>query len=212
MIEPLLTILRAEWSALTAAPWSFALTLAAAFVLAFAACRWAYQSLLETGKSRLEALKERLEAKDEQLGEYRERLKLIPSNGNKFSRLTQKELQEQALSFVGGLRLWFAKLETETRAIAEQQWQAMTRAQTDEQRHQLWEAHSSTHTSGFQKLMQDFEQKFKVDAILLRDELNTRLPATERNIQLERRYELPVNTFCIRAIADDLERRAKLLR
>ena len=86
MIEPLLTILRAEWSALTAAPWSFALTLAAAFVLAFAACRWAYQNLLETGKSRLEALKERLEAKDEQLGEYRERLKLIPSNGNKFSR------------------------------------------------------------------------------------------------------------------------------
>jgi hypothetical protein len=134
-----------------------------------------HSGLLETSKSRLEALKERLEAKDEQLGEYRERLKLIPSNGNKFSRLTQKELEEQALIFVEGLRVWFARLEAETRAIAEQQWHAMTRAQTEEQRHQPWEAHSSTHTSGFQKLMQDFEQKFKVDAILLRDELN---PAT----------------------------------
>jgi hypothetical protein len=208
----LLNIFRTEWSALAAAPWAFSLVLVTAFGLAFAACRWAYQSLLETNKSRLEALKERLSAKDDQLAEYRERLKLVPSNGSKFSRLTQKELQDQALTYVEGLRTWLAKSETETRAIADQQWHAMTRAKSEEERRQLWEAHSSTHTSGFQRLMQDFEQKFKVDAILLRDELNTRLPAAERNTQLEHHYELPVNTFCIRAIADDLERRAKLLR
>jgi hypothetical protein len=48
--------------------------------------------------------------------------------------------------------------------------------------------------------------------LYFRDELITRLPAAERNVQVERRYESPVNTFCIRAVTDDLERKAKLLR
>lgn len=205
-------MLRSEWSALSAAPWSFVFVVAGAFAIAFAVSRWAYKSLLDTANGRLDALKERLAAKDEQIAEYRERLKLIPSNGNKFSLLTQRELQEQALTFVETIRHWYSRLEVNTRAIAEQQWSAMTRAQNEEQRRQLWEAHTSTHTSGFQQTMREFEQQFKVDAILLKDELNVRLPATERNMQMESRYEFPTNTFCIRAIADDLERKAKLLR
>jgi len=212
VLESLLTLVKAEWLALTAAPWSFAITLASAFGLAFAVCRWAYHALHETSKERVEALRERLAAKDELLDEYRERLNLVPSSGNKFSRLTHKELQEQALRFVESLRAWYASSEAETRSIAEQQWHAMTRAQTEEERHRLWEAHTSTHTNGLSSLMRDFEQKFKVDAILIRDELTTRLPATERNLQIERRYEMPVNTFCIRTVADDLERKAKLLK
>ena len=60
--------------------------------------------------------------------------------------------------------------------------------------------------------MREFDQKYKVDAILLRDELLARLPTSEKNVQTERRYESTVNTFCIRTIVDDLEKKAKLLR
>ena len=166
----------------------------------------------ETSKGRVDALKERLAAKDEQLDEYRRRLNLIPTSGSKFSQLTQRELQEQTLRFVEELRKWFSKSETETRRIADQQWNALRRAETEEQRHQLWEAHTGTHTNGFFTTMQEFEQKFKVDAILIRDELVTRLPAAARDTKIEHRYEFPTNSFGIKAIADDLERMAKLLQ
>lgn len=212
MFEAFLSALKAEWLVITAAPWAFAFVLASAFALAFAACRWAYHSLHETSKERIEALRERLTAKDELLDEYRERLNLVPSSGNRFSRLTHRELQEQALRFVENLRHWFANSQAETRRIAEQQWHAMSRAQTEEEKHRLWQAHSSTHTDGLFTLMREFEQKFKIDAILLRDELSTRLPPAERRSEIERRYETPVNTFCIQEIADDLERKAKLLK
>jgi hypothetical protein len=172
----------------------------------------AYKSLLDTAKERLESLKERLEGKDDQLGEYRERLHLMPASGSQYSKLTHKELQDRVIKFVEGVRTWFAQSEAENRGIADQQWHAMVHAQTKEQKQQLWQAHTGTLTNGLFTLMRDFDQKFKVDAILLRDELLSRLPATEKSVQANRRYEHPVNTFCINEIADDLERKAKLLR
>jgi hypothetical protein len=211
-VDSLVTLLRTEWTALSAAPWSFAVLVVGAFGAAFGVCRWAYQSQNEANKEKLEVLKERLSAKDDQLDDYRERLGLAPSTGSKFSKLTHKELQEFTLKFVDGIRTWFSQNEAENRRTADQQWHAMTRAQTEEQKHQLWEAHTSTLTNGLFSLMRDFEQKFKIDAILLRDELLARLPASERDQQSERRYEMPVNTFCIRMITDDLERKAKVLR
>lgn len=212
MNEIFINTLKNEWNALASAPWSFILLTVLAFSSAYTVCRWAYQQQLDTRKEKFDLLNERLIAKDEQLDEYRERLGLMPSSGSKFAKLSHKELQDYTLKFVAGIRDWFAASESETRRIAEQQWNAMARAQTEDQKHQLWEAHSSTHTNGLFTLMREFDQKYKVDAILIRDELQARLPASERDRQVERRYEHPTNTFCIRNIADDLERKAKLLR
>jgi len=62
-------------------------------------------------------------------------------------------------------------------------------------------------------MMAEFEKRFKVDAILLRDEMNSRLPQEmkQETESSRSRYEHPVNTFCIREISDDLERKAKSL-
>lgn len=205
-------LLQTEWAALATAPWSFAIFTAAACGLAFAACRWAYQSRHESSKERIDLLQERLKSKDGQLDEYRERLGLLPSAGNKYSKLTHQQLQEHTLKLVQDIRSWLAQSESETREAADRQWQALRSAQTEEQRHQLWQAHSSTLTNGIFSLIRDFEQKFKIEAILMRDELLTRLPATERSAPTQLAYEMPVNTFCIREVADDLERKAKILR
>lgn len=129
-MDALLSLVKAEWASLSVAPWSFALLVATAFGTAFAACRWGYHALHETSKEKLDVLKERLAAKDDQLDDYRQRLGLVPSSGSKFSKLTHKELQEQSLKFVEGIHAWFAQSEAETRRIADQQWNAMTRAQT----------------------------------------------------------------------------------
>jgi hypothetical protein len=178
MFESLINTLKAEWIVLSSAPLSFILTFIVAFAAAFAACRWAYQSMRETSNERLEALKERLHGKDELIDEYRERLHLMPSSGSQYSKLTHKELQEHVINFVTNIRTWFAQSDAETRRLADQQWNAMRKAETEEQKQQLWETHTSTLTNGLFTLMRDFEQKFKVDAILFRDEMLSRLPTT----------------------------------
>ena len=209
MLETFLNTLKTEWAVLSSAPWPFAITSVVAFSVAFAACRWAYAALLQTAKDRLDGMKERLDAKDDQIQEYRERLHLVPATGSQYSKLTHKELQDHVVGFVAEIRTWYSQADAETRRVAEQQWQAMARATTEEERHRLWDAHTSTHTNGFFRLMSEFEQKFKVNAILLRDEMRTRIPNAERSTQKDRRYELPVNTFGIKEIVDDLERSAK---
>ena len=211
MLESLLNTVKAEWTVLSGAPWAFAVTFVAAFAAAFVACKWAYGSLLEANKERLEGLKKRLVAKDDQLNDYRERLHLVPANGSEYSKLTHKELQGVVLKLVSNIRAWFAQSESEIRRIADQQWHAMARAKSDEEKHRFWEAHAGTHTEGLYKLMLEFDQKVKINAILLRDELQSRLPAEEKSAAANRRYEHPVNTFCIQEIAHDLERKAKSL-
>ena len=108
-LEALIKILQAEWASLTAAPWSFAIFTATTFGLAFGACRWAYQARHESVKERINLLQERLNAKDGQLDEYRERLGLLPSSGNKYSKLTHQQLQEHTLKLVHDIRTWFAQ-------------------------------------------------------------------------------------------------------
>lgn len=211
-MDSLVILLQTEWTALTSAPWSFVLLVISSIGATFGVCRWVYQSQFEAHKEKQEVLKERLSAKDDLLDDYRERLGLVPSTGSKFSKLTHKELQEYTLNFVNDIRSWMARNEEENRHITSQQWHAMTQAKTEEQKHQLWETHNNTLSNGILTLMRDFEQQYKIDAILMRDELIARLPASERNPSSEKRYEMPVNTFCIRTIADDLERKAKVLR
>lgn len=211
MAEPLIAILKSEWHALTSAPWSFIIFGVAAFTFAYAVIRAVYVCRLDTIKEKLDLSKERLVAKDEQLDEYRERLGLMPSSGSKFAKLSHKELQDYTLKFVAGIRDWFSASESETHRITQQELNVIMRAQTEKQRNQLWDAHSSTYINRLSTIMREFNHKYKVDAILIRDELQARLPASERNRQVEHRYEHPTNTFCIREIADDLERKAKLL-
>lgn len=57
----------------------------------------------------------------------------------------------------------------------------------------------------------EYDKRFKVETIVLRDELLTRLPNESKNEQGYARYEHPVNPIGMGMVADDLERLAKLL-
>ncbi len=220
MLNQFLEFIKNEWSTVTGAPLSFISLVLISFALAYAACRWRYTGVIETQreklsleKDRLSAEKDRIQAKDSQLDDYRERLHLVPAQGSEYSKLTHAGLKEKALSFVGDIRTWFSETEANTRRVADAQWSAMAQAKTEEEKQRLWHAHTSTQTQGLFGMMAEFEKRFKVDAILLRDEMNSRLPQEmkQETESSRSRYEHPVNTFCIREISDDLERKAKSL-
>ena len=211
MLEDAVKTIQHEWSTLTAAPWAFLILVAAAFALAYAAANWRYFGVVEQLRARLETLKERLEAKDGQLDEYRERLHLMPAAGSQFSRLTQAELKDKALTFVRDLRRWLAKYRQEDDQHHNQEWAAMTQANGEEERQRLW--HQSTASSSQRSLKcdSDYDEKFKVDSILLRDELLARLGEGSKQEPPFSMYEHPTNPIGMGMVTDDVERMAKLL-
>jgi hypothetical protein len=220
VLNQFLDFLKNEWNTVTGAPLSFVTLVIISVVIAYTACRWRYSGVIETlreklglEKDRLSAEKDRINAKDSQLDEYRERLHLVPAQGREYSKLTHAELKAKGLGLVSEIRGWFATTEANTRKVADSQWRAMTQAKTEEDKQRLWNAHTNTQTQGLFGMMAEFEKRFKVDAILLRDEMNSRLPdeIKQETESSRSRYEHPVNTFCIREVSDDLERKAKSL-
>jgi hypothetical protein len=176
-----------------------------------AAAKWRYSAIVEQLRERLESMKDRLEAKDGQLDEYRERLHLVPARGSEFSRLTQSELKEKALIFVRDLRRWLATVSEQDNHHLNQEWAAMTQAKNEEEKERLW--HQCTTALLQRSLMRNsqYDEKFKVDSILLRDELMARLPEGSRQEPLYGTYEHPTNPIGMTMVADDVERLAKLL-
>ena len=173
--------------------------------LAYGASRWRHGGIIEL-------LRERLAAKDQQLDEYRERLHLVPARGSEFARLSHAELQTEALKFVSSLREWLASRQAQDSQRQHQQWVAMTRAADEAQKKQLWDAHTGDLISSSAALNNEFDAKFKVKTIVLRDELLTRVQHPDPKAHDHHMYEHPTNPIGMGMVADDLERLARLLR
>lgn len=160
---------------------------------------------------RMNVLEERLKAKDEQIAEYRQRLHLAPVGQTSYSRLTNAELKQVALRVISGAREFFIREDEEQRRILFAKQSAMIAAKSEDERRQIWNRQTDEITQTFFQQISDYDGKFKVDTILLRDELLARLPKEARNDRVYRRYEHPVNPLGMKEVIDDLERMAKLL-
>jgi hypothetical protein len=208
----LFQLLRDQWSAVSRAPWPFVLSSVAMFLLAFAACRWRYEGLAEGLREQIQALREHLETKGAQLDEYRERLHLVAASGSKFSQLTHSELKTKALEFVRDLRGWLARRSAEDSEQGHREWSEMGSAPNEEERQRLWHEHTGASIRRHSEQDAEYDDSYKVDAILLRDEMLTRLPSEgARHRRWDTYYEHPVNQIIMKRVADDLERLAKLL-
>ena len=211
MLQEMLKHLQKEWDVVSGAPWAFLISSALAFVVSFAANKWRYSGIIDNLKERIETYKERLTAKDAQLDEYRERLHLVPASGSEFSKLTHAELKIKTLEVVSKLRSWLVKYSEEERRILDAQWQAMCRAQDEEEKNRLWHQHTSTSSQISLRRNAEYDSQFKVDTILLRDEILSRLPSESRDERAYHMYEHPTNPIGIGMVADDLERISKKL-
>jgi hypothetical protein len=210
-MKELLEYMKSEWTVVSGAPWTFIIGCALVFGIAFAANRWRYQGIIETLKERLDTIKSRLEAKDSQLDEYRERLHLIPASGSEFSRMTHSELKTRALSFVTDARTWLAQWSQEERKVLDGQWQAMCMATDEAEKNRLWHQHTQTSSQISLQRSTEYDQKFKTDSVLLRDEMLSRLQPDAKDQRAHSLYEHPTNPIGMGMVADDLERMAKQL-
>lgn len=210
-MEKLIRFFESEWNTLSNAPLTFLLLVVISFLAAFWIINWRYESIVEQLREQINTLRGRLQSKDDQLGDYRERLKIIPTDHTAYSNLTNNELRDKTLSLVEDIRNFLRNRRKKQNKIHFQKTRKSHEQMTEEEKEKEWQKET-------QELLQDsfetnstYEEKFKVDTILLRDELLSRLPKDLKNEQNFSTYEHPTNPIGMGIVADDLERLAKSL-
>lgn len=129
----------------------------------------------------------------------------------KQSLYSNSELLEKSMVIVQELRSVLTENRIESDLISNQRMSAM-RSATEENRNDIWELSNTFDRNLTISLMNLYNSNFKIDAIMLRDEMVYRLS----NEILEKRerssfhmYEHPTNPLGLESVVDDLEYLAK---
>lgn len=130
-------------------------------------------------------------------------------SSGKYSKLSNKELKTRALTLVKGVRelvYSYHKKDRDLTAELDADYLATRTTERQSLRDQWRKKVDDAQASS----LRNYQQNFAVDATLVRQELQKRLP---KNLQrdLRKLYSNPANVLALEVIADDLELLAKSL-
>lgn len=170
-----------------------------------------YDHFAEISKSKNITAKDNLTKK----GYQKERDTEGPAPNNEQKRQiatsTNEDLKDRALMLVANIREFLGLYQRQTQSIYENEWSEMTQAKDKDDKQKLWNKFTSAQRRLSNDLNAEYDQRFKVDSILLRDELRSRLPDYKPVRSDGFLYEHPTNPIGMGMVADDLEKMAKLL-
>ncbi|QJD60374.1 hypothetical protein HG264_16575 [Pseudomonas sp. gcc21] len=211
-MDKLFEYIAKEWSVVSQAPFAFLILAAIMFGLAYLAAKWRFTAVIDQTKVSNEALKDRLHLKSEQAESYKDRALKYDEKVQQVVDSDAVALKERTLEVVKNLREFIERHKREDDRMSAIERSAMRSAQTEEERNAAWERHTNETMRLSNERNAEYDRRFRVDAIMLRDELRSRLPDYE---PLERHhdmmYEHPTNYFGFNDVASELERMAKML-
>lgn len=211
-MEKLIQYIAKEWSVVSQAPFAFLILAAIMFGLAYLAAKWRFTAVIDQIKASNEALKDRLHLKSEQAESYKDRALKYDEKVQQVVDSDAVALKERTLEVVKSLREFIERHRREDDRVSALERSAMRSAQTEEERNAAWERNTNETMRLSNERNAEYDRRFRVDAIMLRDELRSRIPNYE---PLERHhdmiYEHPTNYFGFNDVASDLERMAKML-
>ncbi|QJQ95384.1 MULTISPECIES: hypothetical protein [Halomonadaceae] len=210
-MDKLIDHLSSEWDALSQAPLDFVIFSVLVLMAAYALARWRYGSVVEQLRATNETLRERIHLKDEQVDQYRSRALQLEDKHMEVVDTTEEALRDKALGVVRGIRdikdKYHSAYEEATINVSRDQ---EDRHDDDDEQRQLGAADPLMRIMGM--ALGEYSREYKVDAILLRDELRTRLSEYQPDpMTHDMLYEHPTNFFGLEGVATDLERMAKTL-
>lgn len=211
-MEKLFEYMRDEWLVVSQAPFAFLILAAIMFGSAYLAAKWRFTAVIDQTRASNEALKERLVLKSEQAESYKDRALKFDEKIQQVVDSDSVALKERTLEMVKNLREFIERHKREDDRISAIAHSAMSSAQTEEERNAAWGRNTNEIMRLSNERNAEYDRRFRVDAIMLRDELRSRLPSYET---LERHhdmmYEHPTNYFGLNDVASDLESMAKML-
>ncbi|MEN5033795.1 hypothetical protein [Pseudomonas sp. TWI929] len=204
--EKILTMIQKEWNTISQAPLTFLLLTVAAFSLAYYVSKWRYAGVTENLREQIATLNQRLISKTEQSEGYKERALKFDELSSKVVEYDAEELRTKTINFVARMRAFIERRKN-------RQYEGMRRrpVATEEERDREWERSTAAMLQDSNDTAAEWDREFKVDAMLLRDELRSRVQVTDQESK-DHFYEHPTNFFGYDEVASDLEALAKRLQ
>lgn len=201
-----------EWEVLSDAPFAFLVLAAIMFGLAYLAAKWRFSTIIEQVRATNETLTERLRLRSEQAESYKERALKYDDKIQQVVGSDAVALRERTLDLVKNLRDFIERYKREDDRVNERERSVMRSAASEEERKAAWDKYTSETMRLSNERNAEYDRRFRVDAIMLRDELRSRLPDyTPAEPHHDMMYEHPTNYFGFNDVASDLERMAKML-
>lgn len=211
-MDKLLEYIAKEWVTISQAPFAFMILAAIMFGIAYLAAKWRFTAVIEQVKASNETLKERLHLKSDQAETYKERAFKYDEKVMEVVDSSEITLKEKSLDFVKNLREFVDRFKREDQAVQDNEWNEMAQSTNENERNKLWQKFTSASSRLSNDRNSEYERRFKVDAILLRDELRSRLKDYKPSDRFrESAYEHPTNYFGFNDVANDIEIMAKSL-
>lgn len=211
-MDKFVELLAREWAVVSQAPLAFALLAVSMFGLAYVAARWKYTSVIESVRASNETMNERLHLKTEQAEQYKERALKYDEKVWEIVESDTSSLSQKALTLVADIREFIDRHRRLDDAARENDWPEMVRAADEAEKQRLWNKMNNASSRLSTERNAEWERRFKVDALMLRDELRSRLKDYKPDERIAHVYEHPTNYFGFNDVAADLERMAKLLQ
>jgi hypothetical protein len=211
-VDKFIELLVREWAVVSQAPLAFTLLAVSAFGLAYVAARWKYSSVIESVRASNETLNERLHLKTEQAEQYKERALKYDDKVWEIVESDTSSLSQKALTLVTDIREFIDRHRRLDDSARENDWPEMVRAVDETEKQRLWNKMNNASSRLSTERNAEWERRFKVDALMLRDELRSRLKDYKPDERIAHVYEHPTNYFGFNDVAADLERMAKLLQ
>lgn len=210
-MDKFIELLAKEWAVISQAPFAFALIAASVFALAYLVVAWKYSSIVEQIRAANDTLKERLHLKTEQAEHYKDRAIKYDQKVWEVVESDTLSLSQKALTLVSQMREFVERHRRQDDSLHQHEWNEMTRAVNENEKQRLWHKFTSGQSQLSNERNAEYERRFKVDALMLRDELRSRLKDYRPDERVDHMYEHPTNYFGFNDVATDLERMAKSL-
>ncbi len=210
-MEKLLEYISKEWAVISQAPYAFLILAVLMFGIAYFAARWRFTAVIDQLKAANETLKERLLLKTEQAESYKDRAIKYDEKVQVVVDSDEVALKEKSLDVVKNLRDFIERYKRED---DRNMMSSRTNSSeiSEEERNKDWERQTNELMRLSNERNAEYDRRFRVDAMMLRDELRSRLPDYEpAERHSDSAYEHPTNYFGFNDVANDLERMAKML-
>jgi len=211
-MEKVFEYLSNNWDVVIEAPLAFILFIIISLGITYTINRWRFSVLLEHCNSKADILKERLDAKTEKLEKYdgisiEEENKII-----ELMTVEKEDLANRTLNYVERLRTFIEKNKLLDQDLQHLYMSNIRTPNSKVEKDKIWNEMTNKSSELSTKLNLEYNRSYKIEAILLRDELRNRL---DQNLESEKRddmiYQHPTNYFGYEEIAEKLELMAKSL-
>lgn len=165
---------------------------------------------VEVVQEQLKLYESRLIVKDEQIADYVSKLQDREVNATSRSLLSNSRLKSETIETVSGIRVLLADYQRKSSELTYSRFDNI-KNMSEEERNRQWNEDNKKSSELLNQLQLNYNFKHKINAILLRDELLSRLPKDIIRNTRNTFYEHVITTHGIVEVADDLERLAKLL-